>query len=66
MTHFEPGLLSVHRTCNNCGQALLGRYGQRFCCAECRVAGQSAEAKAARRLWREMGRPREAELEQAS
>ena len=63
---YEPGLLSLHLTCNNCGEPMLARYGQRWCCVECRLAGNAAEARAQRRLWRAAGRPRETELEQSS
>jgi len=66
MTQYEQGLLSYHRTCQNCSQPLLGRYGQRYCCAECRLAGNAAQARAQRKLWRAAGKPSEAELEQVA
>jgi len=61
--HSEPGLLAVHRYCNHCGKPLRGRYGQRSCTAECRLAGNASEARAQRMLWRQAGKPSEEQLQ---
>jgi len=51
-------LLTQHARCGYCGDLMPGaRYGRRWCSADCRREGKAEEQRAARRLWRESGRP---------
>lgn len=58
MTLIDKRVMAAHRFCRHCGGPMLGaRYGQAYCDAICRREGKAAEERAARRLWRESGRP---------
>jgi predicted nucleic acid-binding Zn ribbon protein len=57
-------LMIQHRHCNTCEEPMPNaRFGQRYCSQGCRAAGNAEEERAARRLWRAAGRPREYEAE---
>jgi predicted nucleic acid-binding Zn ribbon protein len=59
----SAGLLRAHRHCGYCGEPLVGvRYGQRFCCAECRAVGRVEDQRAARAFWAAQGKPSLAEV----
>ena len=46
------------RECVYCGKAFRPRVpDQRYCRPSCRAEAKAAEGRAARRLWREAGRP---------
>jgi hypothetical protein len=63
MSLFTDG--RVPRECEVCQRRYRPRSpDQRFCGFDCRMKGKAAEGRAARRLWVQAGRPREAELEQ--
>jgi predicted nucleic acid-binding Zn ribbon protein len=52
--------LTLHSHCNHCGEAMpYAKFGQRFCSPECRAEGKADEQRAAFRLWRDMGRPKD-------
>jgi predicted nucleic acid-binding Zn ribbon protein len=56
-------VLSKHSHCENCGSGMpYARFGQRYCSALCRAEGRAQEQRAAQRLWRAAGRPREDEV----
>jgi hypothetical protein len=52
------------RRCEACGQMYPPwRYDQRYCGAVCRNVGVASEQRAARQLWRQLGRPSEVTVE---
>jgi hypothetical protein len=62
MTLFTDG--GAKRVCRWCGE----RYrplvpDQVYCRRHCRLEGKKADGRAARKVWREAGRPTERELE---
>jgi hypothetical protein len=54
----------VTQKCEVCGKDYRPRTtDQRFCGDECRRKKKASEQRVARKLWRDAGRPSEAELE---
>jgi predicted nucleic acid-binding Zn ribbon protein len=60
----EPRLLTAHRNCEWCGEAMTARFGQRYCSAFCRTEAKNSERRAQYRAWLAAGRPSENEIEQ--
>jgi hypothetical protein len=60
----EPGLLTLHRTCEWCREQMSARFGQRYCSAFCRTEAKNSEKRAQYRAWLAAGRPSENEIEQ--
>ena len=58
MSQLGKRAMTQHRRCRHCGEPMpYARYGQAYCDAVCRRQGKAEEQRAARRLWRESGRP---------
>jgi len=61
MFEHQGGIVrQIVHVCENCFREYLPeRECQRWCAPECREEYRNAELRAARRLWREAGKPRE-------